>query len=278
MRGLADHIRTKWRADKDARFGAFGPGYKGPVIVAEGDSWFEYPFARDAIMALSEQYKIRCLAKAGATVTEVLAENELLPAVNDVMPDIVLVSIGGNDIIDRIEDFVRTFSVKLDRTGPAYVKATAYRAALRNLFERMKPTCTTILDLGLDIIVSGYDYPNPRTVDQGGQWIGPELLNLRKIDDRPLWHFITKHMIDLYEVEMRLFVARLNKNRPTGAQISFVSQINVVNDGTYAPDFGEINAQWNDEMHGTTDAFERVGNRLAQKIEQVMQRRLIPSA
>lgn len=274
---LTEHLRTLHRATKDQRFAAFGPDYKGPVIVAEGDSWFEYPFTRDCIMVLSKSYKIFCRARAGDTVAAMLAQDEVLPAVRTIMPDLVLISIGGNDIVDDLPRYVKRFASDLPRTGPAYVERSTYRRALRRLFRSMEPTCKTILDLGVDIIASGYDYPNPRDLGEGGQWIGPVLKQKRNIDDRPLWHYITKHMIDLYEIEMRAFVAAMNKGRDIGAQMSFVSGVNAVNDGSYAPDFGAINLNWNDEMHPHDAGFARLAARIADKIEQAMQRRMVPT-
>lgn len=89
---------------------------------------------------------------------------------------------------------------------------------------------------------------------------------------------ITKHLIDLYEIEIRQFVADMNKGRAAGAQISFVSAINALNNGTYDPSFRAINANWNEEMHPIDAGFARLADRIAVKIDQVMQRRSVPVA
>lgn len=249
------------------------------MLIAEGDSWYEYQWQKDTIMALSWRYKVLGLARAGDTVGNILEQDELLPVVRAHAPDIALLSIGGNDIVDNVADFVHPFSPSRPSNGPAYVKSTKFRRRLSDLFDRIEPMCQTILDLGVDVIVSGYDYSNPRGPGEvGAQWLGPVLLAARRIDNRLLWHLISKYLIDLYEIEIRQFVARMNKGRAAGAQVSFVSAINAVNNGTYDPSFGAINVSWNDEMHPLDAGFARLGDRIAVKIDQVVQRRSMPVA
>src|SRR5262245_14943304 len=68
LSGLLDPILESHRQFKNQRYAAkkADSKYKGPRIVAEGDSWFEYPYNDDLIMILGEKYAIMSLAKAGA--------------------------------------------------------------------------------------------------------------------------------------------------------------------------------------------------------------------
>lgn len=72
------------------------------VILAEGDSWFEYPlFIEDVIDQLNkrEQYAIYSLAYGGDWIANILYEEEYIEALSLIKPDVFLISGGGNDIV-----------------------------------------------------------------------------------------------------------------------------------------------------------------------------------
>lgn len=276
MGKFLSQIREIKRDDKERRFAAWPSTYKGPLIVAEGDSWFEYPWQNDTIMVLSQRYRIKPLARAGDTWADVIHENELEPTVEALNPDIVLLSVGGNDIVDNIPMFVRRYSPNLARTAKAYIIQTVFKAALDLVFGKYDLACRPIVDKGIDVIVSGYDHPNPRTVENGGQWLGPELLRTRNLYDIPLWHWIVRELIDTYDRRMRDFVAGFNAAtdpKATSARLTFVSQIGVVNKTPYDPASGEKNPDWNDEMHPHDAGFARLADNLGAAIEVVWKRR-----
>src|SRR5215211_5245315 len=45
--------------------------YRGPKMLAEGDSWFEYPYARDLIDWLGDRFAVLSLARAGDTWNDI---------------------------------------------------------------------------------------------------------------------------------------------------------------------------------------------------------------
>ncbi|HYC84456.1 MAG TPA: hypothetical protein VEB86_04505 [Chryseosolibacter sp.] len=80
---------------------------KGKVIVAEGDSWFEFPQAiADIIDHLNENdnYNIYCLAYGGDWITNIIYEGKYIEKLSTLNPDVFLVSGGGNDMVgsDRL--------------------------------------------------------------------------------------------------------------------------------------------------------------------------------
>lgn len=80
---------------------------KGKVIVAEGDSWFEFPFfIRDIIDHLNDhkQYAIYSLAYGGDWLTNIVYEGKYVEKLSVFSPDVFLVSGGGNDLVgsDRL--------------------------------------------------------------------------------------------------------------------------------------------------------------------------------
>jgi len=73
------------------------------IILAEGDSWFEYPlFITDIIDHLNKsknKYAINSLAYGGDWMANILYEQEYIEKLSLLNPDVFLISGGGNDIV-----------------------------------------------------------------------------------------------------------------------------------------------------------------------------------
>ncbi|MGD2035995.1 MAG: hypothetical protein PVF73_13110 [Bacteroidales bacterium] len=73
------------------------------IILAEGDSWFEYPlFITDIIDHLNrsrKKYAINSLAYGGDWIANILYEQEYIEKLSLLSPDVFLISGGGNDIV-----------------------------------------------------------------------------------------------------------------------------------------------------------------------------------
>ncbi len=73
------------------------------IILAEGDSWFEYPlFISDIIDQLNKSrrnYAINSLAYGGDWIANILYEQEYIEKLSLLSPDVFLISGGGNDIV-----------------------------------------------------------------------------------------------------------------------------------------------------------------------------------
>lgn len=73
------------------------------IIVAEGDSWFQYPLCivRDIIDHLSKQknYLIYNIAYAGDWLTNIIQEGKYVEQLSIHKPDVFLISGGGNDLV-----------------------------------------------------------------------------------------------------------------------------------------------------------------------------------
>jgi hypothetical protein len=75
-------------------------GWSGLRIVSEGDSRFQYPFLlRDVIDQLFDEFAIYSLGAAGDLVQDMLDQDEILQAVRQHNPHVVLISGGGNDLL-----------------------------------------------------------------------------------------------------------------------------------------------------------------------------------
>ncbi|MBN1158750.1 MAG: SGNH/GDSL hydrolase family protein [Bacteroidales bacterium] len=78
------------------------PGNK--IILAEGDSWFEYPvFVRDIIDWLQKRkdYAIYSLAYGGDWLANILYQGEYVEGLPVHTPDVFLISGGGNDLVSK---------------------------------------------------------------------------------------------------------------------------------------------------------------------------------
>lgn len=74
-------------------------GWGGPRIVAEGDSWFQYPLLlEDIIDHLARDHAVLCFSAAGDTLDGMTAQNQILPALAREGAAALLFSAGGNDL------------------------------------------------------------------------------------------------------------------------------------------------------------------------------------
>ncbi len=109
-------------------------GYNGPILVAEGDSWFTYPVL-DVVGALNDTYAISHLAAAGDTLEQMLEQDEYLSETQRVQARILLLSGGGNDALGGgdLKTHLRPFDKKLT---PAQHIKSSYTALVDQAIQR----------------------------------------------------------------------------------------------------------------------------------------------
>jgi hypothetical protein len=263
LSGIFDPILETHREFKNKRYEAKknDPKYKGPRIVAEGDSWFEYPFNDDLIMVLGEKYAIMSLAKAGDAWADVQKKNELLPAVANERPEIVMLSVGGDDVMGAIETYVHQF--ELNRSAAEYI-LPSFKILLNIIEKNYDGTIAKLLPMGTQVILQGYDYPDAREpATQGAQWIGPPLKNLRNIDGVAMWRAIANIMLDGFN----LMLGRVAKKPQYGGRVHYVKLLGTI--GNADADHGPDPSNWYDEIHGTAKGFRLLAAKLDAKIKQI---------
>jgi hypothetical protein len=269
-------ILQKRREFKRERFEQkLASGYDGPVILAEGDSWFEYPMSEDLLVPLGEKFAILSLAKAGDSFTEVADQDELFPTLNEPPPGrefhIVMLSLGGNEVMGHIEDFV--FDNDPARPDEKYVRLPEFEKMLiggDGVRDKFDGIIQRIIEGGdQHVILHGYDYPDPRFPRQpgeeelpGAQWIGPPLMHHREIGSLTTYREATNQMLDGFNAMLAEVAGRPQyENR-----VHYVKLLGTIGkrSKTHNPD----DALWVDEIHGTTEGFKR----LAKKFEPVIER------
>lgn len=170
--------------------------WDGVRIVAEGDSWFQYPLLlKDTIDQLIDldnfQYAVYGLSAAGDLLSNIVREDEISEAIDNEDPDVLLVSGGGNDMVgnERIAKMVHVYAANRKAENYPNEKFTDFLNELerlyRQLFDRVlsnKPH--------LKIICHGYD----NSIPQNGRWLGKPLAK-RKITNKTLQHQIITEMI-----------------------------------------------------------------------------------
>lgn len=229
--------------------------WTGIRVVAEGDSWFQYPLKlKDVIDQLIDldnfQYAVYGLSEAGDLLKNMVREDEICEAVERENPHVFLISGGGNDMVggERIKEMVHKFAASRKPANYPNAKFNAFLDELEELYHqlfdrllRMKPH--------LKIICHGYDHAIP----DKGKWLGKPLAKA-KIEKKDLQRKIIAEMID-----------RFNQRLITVAEdypgaVYHVDCRKAVNP----------TSQWYDELHPTDEGYFVVAKRFDRIINQAL--------
>ena len=184
-KGLLGWLNNRSRKKKEKLFwkkiknGAFSK-----IILAEGDSWFEYPlFVTEIIDHLNKSkkmYAISSLAYGGDWIANILYEQEYIERLSLLKPDVFLISGGGNDIVgdyrlaqltNKRKNISVPNNIKLDSIEEKIEFAdkcfNTEFFALLNLFKLQYKLLFKSIEQNTDkfknlrIITQGYDYAIP---------------------------------------------------------------------------------------------------------------------
>ena len=282
--------RLKWAKWEISRLGApaatgramakslFGGKKKGAMLVAEGDSWFDYPPGYDVINQLQDTgYRIESVASAGATVEQMVygPDNdqpvadffkrdlsqlaETLRYIQEQRPAAVLFSGGGNDIAgDELLPLLNHKNAGGDPLRMEMVNGLfnvtikdGYRAFLEMVKAEAKRQGRTI-----PVIGHGYDYafPDGRGVINiiGFHFIGPWLapsLNKKgysEAEGRP----VVRRLIDAHNVMLQSLPAEFPFFHPVDIRGTLTKK-----------------TDWANELHPTNDGFRRVARKIRTRLE-----------
>lgn len=153
------------------------------VILAEGDSWFEYPvFIKEIIDQLNKRkrYAVYSLAYGADWISNILYEQQYIEKLSLLNPDVFLISGGGNDIVGgyRLAQLVKKRKI-IDVPGGVDLSTKEGKLQFANLcfndefkallwlfklqyhllFRSIKENTHKFSDL--KIITQGYDYAIP---------------------------------------------------------------------------------------------------------------------
>jgi len=227
-------------------------GYRGPVIVSEGDSWFQYPILlKDVIDQLSDAYAIHSLGAAGDTLSNMLSDAEYANAISSEGAEFFLFSASGNDVLGggKLTRLLNVFDegmeisdiVRLDAVDETLSKIeSSFDQIIRNALAA---------NSGLNILFHGYDRPLPK---EDGKWMGKPMAKLGI--PRSLQAGVTGFLIN-----------RLNE-RLAHLEQRFQGSVHHVD---CRGRVGNAPQSWYDELHPRNRGFERVALLFEAQIEAI---------
>lgn len=232
-------------------FNRISSGYSGPIIVAEGDSYLQYPLLlKDIVDHLLENYAIYCLSGAGDLLEDMRKSNEIIPALRDTGAQILLLSGGGNDLLEngQLANHLESFRSELnagDYLKPSFDRLIAdaignYEAILRTVHGTFPQ---------VSVIVHGYDYPRPNN----GRWLGKPM-QTRGIHDVGLQSRIVVEMMDRFNRALRRMVDTL-------PHVIYLDVRNTVGA-----------KRWHDELHPTDEGYGAVAALIDREIGKLINR------
>ena len=233
--------------------------WDGVRIVAEGDSWFQYPLIlKDTIDQLIDrdnfQYAIYGLSEAGDLLSNIIREDEITEAIERENPDVFLISGGGNDMVgdERAATLVHKFSANRKPENYPNDNFDAFLEELerlyRGLFNRLLADRPH-----LKIICHGYD----NAIPQNGPWLGKPLCK-QDITNKTLQRKIVAEMIRRFNG----VISKLAGDFPKSVyHVDLQKTVGTV-------------SKWHDELHPKNEGYFKV----AQKFDQVIKLALSESA
>jgi len=247
------------------------------TIVAEGDSWFDYPLKKDVIDHLVDKgYAVKNYAKAGDTVENMIygtayrtngsqithrgpvSLQRTLTAIRSLKPQFFLFSGGGNDIVGA--ELVQYLNHKnalvpeLINEAIFQEKLAAMRAALTFLIESVSRTASNC-----QIIMDGYDYAKVTGkgysfigINLKGPWILPAM-GTKAITQKTEHEAIIKKLIDGYN-EM---LTSLDTQYPHFHHVDLRGM------------FPHTNS-WDNEIHLKSAGFKTIADVYAAKMHEIL--------
>ncbi len=230
--------------------------YTGPLIAAEGDSWFEYPFVlEDVIDWVFKDYAVFCRSEAGDTLDNMVRQAEYLDALERTGGRVLLLSGGGNDLVagGHIAKHLMPFDKSL---APAQYLRPSFGAVLDGAIANIEKIVRSVGRAfpNAAVICHGYDY----TVPNDGKWLGKPMASLG-ITDKALQKAIAREMVDRLNT-------RLMDLASQSPRVTYVNCRGVVGD-----------KRWHDELHPTNAGYGDVAKLFEKEIRRVTGARSAPS-
>jgi hypothetical protein len=177
-------------------------------IVAEGDSWFQYPFLlRDVVDYLSGVYSVFSVASSGATLDDYLKNSTFLEAIAQVKPAFFLLSGGSNDLLgDSFADYIRD-TPNTAQSGPMRYLSDAFVAKVGFVGEQYS-RIFRLVQQGypqVRVVVHGYDYIIPTDADtqpNRDNRLG-KTLRQKGIDTQADREAVAQYIIDAFNEQLR---------------------------------------------------------------------------
>ena len=234
-----------------------------PVIITEGDSWFDHPLRRDTIDCIQNmgRFNILRLESFGDEVTKIMSGKQKKTLRNILVwhpVELILFSGGGNDIVGK-----GLLNLLKDRNTVSSWKEVIHKTNFNQKMRNIKKAYKDLIEIRNDkrpdctIMAHGYDYPIPS--DVGAQLVGI------KIAGPWMKPYMEKRNITLVGEQKKIakwLIQQLNE-----MLVDFERKTNnfiyVKTPGTLA-----IN-EWGDEIHPTNPGYKKIANKFKPKLKKL---------
>lgn len=226
---------------------------KGKIsIVAEGDSWFNYPTAlKEVIDHLFDDFSIFSVGYGGDWLANIYAEEEYLQAIRLYKPQVLLLSGGGNDLVGGR----RMLEVLRDYTPGDSGEDLIVKEVFDGIIEDFKVTYRAIFEKvfheapAIQIICHSYDYPYFEGKDKS--WFGKPFRK-RGIDNIVIQNEIGKCLIDRFHTMIEEITAEY-------------PNVHYIDNRGLVP-----RNRWKNELHPDEQGFKLVAEEFGKKIREVV--------
>ena len=255
---------------------ALGPRDSAGVLIAEGDSWFDYPF-NDVLRLLEDDhgYDVESVAHKGDCVEDMAYAGgqfeEFARRLEKVLrqgrvPDAILLSGGGNDIAgDEFAILLNHAASGLPIINQDIVRGVVdirLRNAYTFLISGLTELATRILGRSIPILLHGYDYPIPdgRGFLGGffvlpGPWLEPGF-HKKGYGDEAANAKVMRDLMDSFNAMLKSL-----RTAPEFAHVTYLDLRGTLKaDSTYKKD-------WANELHPTARGFATVAAKFAAAID-----------
>ena len=246
------------------------------VLIAEGDSWFDYPF-HDVLSDLEDLYAfdVESVAHHGDSVEEMAYSGGQLDDFSrrvektlrtGVKPRAILLSGGGNDVAGDefavLLNHARSSISGLNESVVDGIIQERVRDAYVTILAAITQICKSQIGSTVPIIIHGYDYPVPdgRGFLGGfgplpGPWLEPGFRD-KGYSDMNVRKGICKDLIDRFN-EMLAKLA----GQPPFSHVRYLDLRETLSTGP------KFKADWANELHPTGEGFKKVTAKFAALIQ-----------
>lgn len=254
------------------------------VLVAEGDSWFDYPFY-DVLRFLEDEhgYDVESVAHKGDPIEEMaygLGQLEELTRRIEkiirkgIIPKAILLSGGGNDVagdeFGMLLNHARSGMPHLNELIAKGVIEDRIRSAYITILSSITNICQQRLGKKVPILIHGYDYPVPdgRGYLGGfwvlpGPWLEPGFREKGYGDqDLQLRISITQELI----MRLNMMLKSVSELEPFSTHVKYIDLRNSLSINLNDNEYKEW---WGNELHPTENGFKKISERFAVIIDSL---------
>lgn len=229
--------------------------WNGIRVVAEGDSWLQYPLLlKDTIDHLVDleqfRYAVYGLSEAGDLMSSIIKEDEITEAVRRENPHVLLISGGGNDMVgnERMATLVHKYSPNRLPQNYPNDQFKAFLDELGNLYHGLFHRLLAEHP-HLKILCHGYD----NAIPNNGKWLGKPLQK-QNITDTSVQQKIVAEMIKRFNQRLQEVAAEF------AGSVFHVDCRNVIGK----------QPSWHDELHPKDDGYLKVASKFDETIQQAL--------